>query len=258
MGTHNWKAVIRYILKMPSTKSNTPMKLTYFAIDGLAVFARIACVVGGIKLEDDIVTHESWAERKGSMKFGSVPNLQHGDININQSMAIVNYIGRMTGLYPEKQQVVAEEVMGLFDDVKTAMWPLGYGGAKNGIKLSMTPAERKEYKDNVTNNQIKKLLTFVEGLVSKSKTGYMFETKKPSTTDIIIAYGVVNTVHQNYFVTEDALKELYPGVAAIREKIEALPDVIAYRKQFEEKYESSKITEGYRAMMETYNIEKTA
>lgn len=43
------------------------------------------------------VVVQNWPELKPKMVFGQVPYLKHGDYELNQSMAILRYIARLTG-----------------------------------------------------------------------------------------------------------------------------------------------------------------
>ena len=79
-------------------------KLYYFDIHGGAGESiRNAFRVAKIPFEDVRVKHGDWPQLKGSDKciFGQMPILEIDGQVFAQSMAILRYVGKITGLYPE-------------------------------------------------------------------------------------------------------------------------------------------------------------
>ena len=75
--------------------------LTYFDLYGRGEAIRMALTHGKIDFEDSRVTGESWKAFKTSGKCanGQVPVLEVGDKAMNQSEAILRFVGKQTGAY---------------------------------------------------------------------------------------------------------------------------------------------------------------
>merc|ERR1712157_521065 len=76
--------------------------LTYFDLYGRGEACRMALEHGKVNWEDNAVTGESWQAFKASGKCanGQVPVLEVNGKCLNQSEAIIRFIGRKTGAYP--------------------------------------------------------------------------------------------------------------------------------------------------------------
>lgn len=110
--------------------TDTPIKLTYFdarvseiwkhstrksgnppvdeyeadwmgARQGRAEATRLALVISETAFEDVRFPAPEWPSIKPTTPYGSVPVLQHGDVSAAQSNAILRYVGKLTGMYPE-------------------------------------------------------------------------------------------------------------------------------------------------------------
>jgi hypothetical protein len=75
--------------------------LTYFDLYGRAEACRMALVHSKTDFEDNRVTGESWAAFKASGKCnnGQVPVMEVAGKFLNQSEAILRFIGTQTGAY---------------------------------------------------------------------------------------------------------------------------------------------------------------
>jgi len=80
-----------------------PMKLTYFDLYGRGEACRMALAHGKCDWEDNRVSGERWTEFKKAMPGhmqGQVPVLEVDGKMLNQSEAILRFIGMKTGAYP--------------------------------------------------------------------------------------------------------------------------------------------------------------
>lgn len=91
------------VLEMPKK-----LKLTYFSgPGGRAEPARLALTIAGIDFEDDRIDAKDWmAKYKASTPAGALPVLKVTEQDdrvsvVTQSSAILRYIGKLTGHYPE-------------------------------------------------------------------------------------------------------------------------------------------------------------
>lgn len=90
-------------------------KLYYFNIPGKGEPIRLACAFAGYPLEDIRMDRSEFLAMKesGKLKYGQVPALEIAENQmINQSTAIMRYIGKKTGLYP-----VADAEAALVDSI---------------------------------------------------------------------------------------------------------------------------------------------
>merc|ERR1712029_745484 len=76
--------------------------LTYFQLYGRGEACRMALEHGKVNWEDNAVTGEAWTAFKASGKCanGQLPVLEVNGKYLNQSEAIIRFIGRKTGAYP--------------------------------------------------------------------------------------------------------------------------------------------------------------
>ncbi|KAJ3159137.1 hypothetical protein HDU86_002039 [Geranomyces michiganensis] len=79
------------------------IKLTYFDFRGKGEALRVALSVAGLPFVDERLTDAEWASRKESMPFGQLPVLEIDGKQLSQQQAILRYVGRLGGLYPEDQ-----------------------------------------------------------------------------------------------------------------------------------------------------------
>lgn len=81
--------------------AETKPVLTYFDLYGRAEAIRMALTHAKVDWVDNRVTGESWAAFKASSKCanGQIPVLEVGDKAMNQSEAIIRFVGTQTGAY---------------------------------------------------------------------------------------------------------------------------------------------------------------
>eukprot|EP01051_Picozoa_sp_SAG22_P005734 SAG22_NODE_350_length_11853_cov_3.693211_10_plen_180_part_00 len=68
---------------------------------GRAEPARLALALAGIPFEDERVNFEDWQAKKAGTPTGALPVLTVDGEPITQSSAILRFVGKITGLYPE-------------------------------------------------------------------------------------------------------------------------------------------------------------
>lgn len=119
-------------------------KLTYFDMKGgRGESIRLTFHSGGIPFIDERLKHDEFPTQKDKFPFGQLPILTIDDKRvIPQEVAILRYIGSLSGLYPsDRDEAVQVDVaMGLADDIYTLLIPL-YGPehpGKDAIKKLVT------------------------------------------------------------------------------------------------------------------------
>lgn len=94
-------------------------KLYYFDIYGRAEPIRMLLAHAKQEFEDNRITGEQLATLKteGKLEFGQVPMLEHDGKHLVQSWAILRYIGKIHGYYPDNSEE-AWQVDSLLDSVE--------------------------------------------------------------------------------------------------------------------------------------------
>ena len=107
-------------------------KLVYFDAYGYAEPVRIALTLGKVEFEDVRLQREDWpkykADHADELEFGQVPVLYHDGKQINQSAAILRYVGHVTGTYPTDAFTAwrVDSFIDAFRDLQTAMGTIRY------------------------------------------------------------------------------------------------------------------------------------
>lgn len=73
-------------------------KLLYFNGRGRAETIRMVFAAAGQKFEDNRIEFADWPAKKKQLRFGQVPLLHIDDQELNQSVAIIHYLGQQFGL----------------------------------------------------------------------------------------------------------------------------------------------------------------
>ncbi len=97
-------------------------KLTYFNFSGSrGEECRLALHIAGVDFVDDRISNSTWAERKQSTPFGSLPVLEiEGKGALAQSNAILCFVGRAHGLHPADPWEAArhEAILSAVEDLR--------------------------------------------------------------------------------------------------------------------------------------------
>lgn len=103
-------------------------KLYYFDFDGGAGEPiRNAFRIANVPFEDVRVKRDSWPELKSSDKclYGQMPLLEVDGHMYAQSMSILRYVGKLTGLYPSdpEEALRVDELLDCLIDIRTKISP---------------------------------------------------------------------------------------------------------------------------------------
>ncbi|KAI8827063.1 uncharacterized protein EV422DRAFT_23830 [Fimicolochytrium jonesii] len=205
-------------------------KLTYFNVRGRGEVIRLALTVAGFEFEDDRLTEEAFAARKYDMPFNQLPVLEitenDGQVKrLAQQHAILRYIGRIGGLYPEDPFVAAkvDEVLGACEDVSLIMKP----------NMSEPDAEKRV---NMREEMIKpegELTVFLrkfDAVVAASGTEAYTVGDKLTIADLMLyvqaswlSVGVLRGIPKTYY-------EQFTYLNKVKENVDKLPDVAKWNK----------------------------
>ena len=95
-------------------------KLTYFDFDGgRGEPVRYAFHAAGIDFEDHRISFDEFTKERSSLRFTCAPVLDVDGVEVTQSNAMLRYVGRMAGLYPEDdlQALYCDEAMEAVEDL---------------------------------------------------------------------------------------------------------------------------------------------
>ena len=119
----------------------TDYKLTYFDFDGgRGEPIRIAFHAAGLGFEDHRISFEEFVKIRTEMRFTCAPTLAIDGAAVTQSNAILRYVGKTAGLYPEDdlQALYCDETMDAVEDM------LHHVGRTFGLKGDALKAAREE------------------------------------------------------------------------------------------------------------------
>ncbi len=79
------------------------IKLIYFDAGGRAETLRLALFYGGVQFEDVRLTGAEFAQKKaeGYFKFGQVPVIEVDGKQFAESLPLLTWAGKQSGLYPQ-------------------------------------------------------------------------------------------------------------------------------------------------------------
>jgi prostaglandin-H2 D-isomerase / glutathione transferase len=165
------------------------LKLYYFDLKGKGEPIRLICAYAGLELEDHrfISRDEFLAMKEGTrLPFGQVPMLEvDGKHNLVQTSAIMRYLGKLSGLYPQDDPILAAKVDAAMDqetDAFTGVTVLTYG-LRFGIDLT-DEATEKSY-EHINQDVLPAHLRNVEKCFAASSTGWIAATEDPSPADFM-------------------------------------------------------------------------
>lgn len=224
--------------EMEQEKHDQPaLKLYYFDLKGKGESIRLICAYSGLKLEDyRFSNRDEFLAIKGSSRlpFGQVPMLEiDGKHAMVQSSAIMRYLGKLAGLYPMTDHVLAQRVDAAMDqatDVFTGSTVLTYG-LRFAIDLSPEAIQKSyaHFNETVLPNHLKK----VERFFDASATGWIAGTEEPSPADFVWYCSLTNMADKKEISDENKSLVDFPKLKAFIEKFESLDEIKEYYKERE-------------------------
>ncbi|KAG8467352.1 hypothetical protein KFE25_000668 [Diacronema lutheri] len=208
------------------------IQLTYFDIAGVAEKVRLTCVVGKLPFNDVRVSFEQWPKLKPTSKFGQLPMMEVDGTTVAQSSAMLNYVGKVTGMYPSepKKALKVDEVIGLHEDLWGAIRPSIL--VMRDPKLSQKEAQRRqaEMRKELADEKIPAILGFFEKMLAENGTGF-FVGSTPTTADIAV-YTQLRALQAGYL---DGIPKTcvdpFPKLKAFYNQINSRPEVEEWYKK---------------------------
>jgi len=144
--------------------------------------SRLALFIGGIEFEDLRPSREKIAKMKtdGTFPFGQFPVLQVDGKTIAQTGAIARFCGKLSGLYPSKDEFAAakvDEVIDLATDITNQMRP---------TLREKDPKLRIEMRRELSKTILPRWLGFLEKLLQDNGDTGFFVGHSISVADLAV------------------------------------------------------------------------
>jgi len=189
--------------------------------------SRLALFIGGIEFEDLRPSREEIAKMKtdGTLPFGQFPVLQVDGKTIAQTGAIARFCGKLSGLYPSKDEFAAakvDEVIDLATDITNQMRP---------ALREKDPKLRIEMRWELSKTILPRWLGFLEKLLKDNGDTGFFVGHSISVADLAvwrlcawISGGIIDGLPVN-------LLDGFPLLSVHQSQISNLPKVVEWIKK---------------------------
>ena len=186
--------------------------------------SRLALFIGGIEFEDLRPSREETMEMKtdGTFPFGQFPVLQVDGKTIAQTGAIARFCGKLSGLYPSKDEFAAakvDEVIDLATDINNQMRP---------ALREKDPKLRIEMRRELSKTILPRWLGFLEKLLQDNGDTGFFVGHSISVADLAvwrlcawISGGIIDGLPVN-------LLDGFPLLSVHQSQISNLPKVVEW------------------------------
>ena len=189
--------------------------------------SRLALFIGGIEFEDLRPSREEIAKMKtgGTFPFGQFPVLEVDGKTIAQTGAIARFCGKLSGLYPSKDEFAAakvDEVIDLATDITNQMRP---------ALREKDPKLRIEMRRELSKTILPRWLGFLEKLLQDNGDTGFFVGHSISVADLAvwrlcawISGGIIDGLPVN-------LLDGFPLLSVHQSQISNLPKVVEWIKK---------------------------
>ena len=196
-------------------------KLTYFDFPGgRGEPIRIAFHAAGIEFDDHRISFEEFMQTRESMRFNCAPVLHVDGVEVTQSNAMLRFVGKHAGLYPENslQALYCDEAM---DAVEDLLHQIVHTFGLEGEELE---SAREKLKNGW-------LTIFIKGLseILERGGGEYFADNRLTVADLKV-FVQISSLRGGTLdhIPGDFVDELAPNLVAHEERVAADPVVTAY------------------------------
>lgn len=191
------------------------LKLSYFAGAGRAEVSRLVFHFGGVAFKDERLNHPDFLALKPTLPLGQMPVLEVDGVTYSQSMAIVRYAAKLTGLMPKDplEALNVDMISESLVDMQTSMSEVAYRIKDEALKAEKTKLYLEE--------TLPKHLKMLESKV----LGQYFLDDKPTYADVQLFNFIENSFK---VVFADTDLSAYPKLLAVVEQVKTNPGVAAY------------------------------
>ena len=202
-------------------------KLTYFDFPGgRGEPIRIAFHAAGIEFDDHRISFEEFMQTRESMRFSCAPVLHADGVEVTQSNAMLRFVGKHAGLYPEDplQALYCDEAM---DAVEDLLHQIVHTFGLEGKELE---SAREKLKSGW-------LTIFIKGLseLLERGGGEYFADNRLTVADLKV-FVQTRSLRSGTLdhIPSDFVDELAPVLAAHEERVAADPVVTAYYESLDD------------------------
>uniref|UniRef100_K3WK13 Glutathione S-transferase n=1 Tax=Globisporangium ultimum (strain ATCC 200006 / CBS 805.95 / DAOM BR144) TaxID=431595 RepID=K3WK13_GLOUD len=192
------------------------LKLTYFDGAGRAEVARLLFAFGSVNFVDERVTGEEFAALKPTLPLGQLPTLTVDGTVYSQSMAIMRYAAKMSGLFPEDpvQALRVDMISESLIELVNAMVNILFMEKDETVKAEKT----KKLVEEAIPKTFGVLESFVQGK-------FFLGDDKPSYADVQLFDLVENGLKARL---PEASVAAFPKLEAVMENVKANAHIAAY------------------------------
>ncbi len=199
----------------------TSYKLTYFDFDGgRAEPIRIAFHAAGIEFEDHRISFQEFGEMRRDTRFNSVPVLEIDGAAVTQSNALMRYVAKLTGLFPEDnlQALYCDEAMGALEDLSHYIVR----------SFGLQGEELRQAREKLVDGWLSVYLRGLNDLLTRGGGEYFADSRL--TVADLKAFVQTRTLMAGKLdhVPPDLVQQLAPALAEHQKRIAADPRVVAY------------------------------
>lgn len=219
-----------------------PLKLEYFAIEGVAEQIRIALSVADVPFDNATFPFSEWSSKKPTTKYGQVPEMTLPDGTlITESAAMLRLAGEADPegkLYPADiaARYKVESVLGLVNDLNRAWQPSLYIGMRPQNygyppkdEWPEADATIEKLRSGFLANHLPRYMGYFNDLINEAG-GDKFLTGENLTIADIAAYQGIRYFAKGVadYVPKESL-EPFPEILAWISRVEGHPKVAAYK-----------------------------
>jgi prostaglandin-H2 D-isomerase / glutathione transferase len=221
--------------------------VSYFPITARGESIRLAAVIGKIPFTNKAVSLADWPHVKNDIPLKQLPTLEiEGEdgskTTVVQSLAILRYFGKLGGLYPE-DPIEALKVDSMIDTVvdMAVIISASMTGAQ-GMLISDEPWTEEEVakiRERIVTNEEKGLpfhLGYLENALKSNKSGWLVGDNVTIADLCMYGYTSYLTSGVVDHVPVDLLSKSYPAIFAHGQKINAIPEVVAWCENYPKPY----------------------
>lgn len=206
-------------IKMPQ------LKLTYFDFDGgRGEPIRLALAIGGLPFEDFRFPVSEFPVLKDQFPLHQVPVLELDGKVITQSNAIIRYVGKLTGLYPDDalQALHCDEALDVVEDILSQIV----------VTFRMEDEEEKRVaREALAAGPISLYLGRLESMLTEIGGSY-FAGDRLSVADLKVFLWIRSLKSGLLdYVPGDIVDRVAPKLLEHLERISAEPGIVAYYEQ---------------------------
>jgi glutathione S-transferase len=196
-------------------------KLSYFDFNGgRGESVRIAFHAAGIEFEDDRLSFPEFGAMRHGTRFNSLPVLEIDGVQLTQTNAMLRYVGKLGGLYPDDniQAFYCDEVLGAVENLSYHI----------GRTIGLQGDELKEAREALVEGWLSIFLKGLDALLARGGGKY-FADHRLTVADlkVFVQTGWLLSGSLDH-IPKDFVQQVAPGLVKHRELIMADSKVVAY------------------------------